>query len=173
MTAPAFTSVARRDRRFSRTSNVRRVRVVGSSFLQPGIGLRGHRGPVAVEPLPRIVLVEDDDSVRKALGRVLAGSGYRVSSFGSAEELLDTLQEGTLQDLCDCLVCDVCLPGASGFELHRRLSGRGAMPPCIFITANDDPAVQAQAERDGDALLLKPFEGRALVALIARSVAAS
>jgi FixJ family two-component response regulator len=126
-----------------------------------------------VEPNPAIVLVEDDDSVRKALGRVLAGSGYRVTSFASAEELIDTLQGASLREICICLVCDVCLPGASGFELHRRLSGQGSMPPCIFITAHDDPAVQAQAERDGDALLLKPFEGRALVALIARSVGAS
>lgn len=121
---------------------------------------------------PRIVLVEDDDSVRKALGRVLTGSGYEVIAFASAEALLDELHGAPLVGLGGCLVCDVRLPGASGFELHRRLGAQGAMPPTIFITAHDDPAVQAQAERGGAVWLLKPFEGRTLLALVAGALGA-
>lgn len=120
-----------------------------------------------------VVLVEDDGGVRRAVGRILQGSGYKVDAYESAEALLDLLQGSALRDSCCCLVCDVRLPGISGFELHRRLSEQGPIPPWIFITAHDEPAVQRQAERDGAAYLLKPFEGRALLQLVARSTHAA
>lgn len=116
-----------------------------------------------------IVLVEDDAGVRQAIVRILRGSGYQVAAFESAEALLDQLNGEAFWASCRCLVCDVRLPGASGFELHRRLSDQGPMPPWIFITAHDDPAVRRQAERDGAAYLLKPFPGRVLLALIAQA----
>lgn len=117
-----------------------------------------------------VVLVEDDGGVRQAIGRILRGSGYQVDAYESAEALLDLLEGAALWSSCRCLVCDVRLPGISGFELHRRLSEQGAMPPWIFVTAHDNPAVQRQAERDGAAYLLKPFEGRALLAMVARAM---
>lgn len=117
-----------------------------------------------------VVLVEDDGGVRQAIGRILRGSGYQVDSYESAEALLDLLEGAALWDSCRCLVCDVRLPGVSGFELHRRLSEQGPMPPWIFITAHDDPAVHRQAERDGAAYLLKPFEGRALLELVVQAM---
>jgi FixJ family two-component response regulator len=116
-----------------------------------------------------VVLVEDDEGVRQAVGRILRGSGYKVDAYESAEALLEVLHGSALWDCCRCLVCDVRLPGISGFELHRRLSEQGhPMPPWIFITAHDDPAVQRQAERDGAAYLPKPFEGRVLLELVAQ-----
>lgn len=117
-----------------------------------------------------IVLVEDDEGMRQAIARMLRGSGYQVLAFDSAEALLDQLNGEAFWASCRCLVCDVRLPGASGFELYRRLADQGAMPPWIFITAHDDPAVRIQAERDGAAYLLKPFAGRALLALIGQAV---
>lgn len=119
---------------------------------------------------PEIVLIEDDGGVRRALERVLRGSGYQVIAFESAESLQGALVGAGLWNSCRCLVCDVRLPGVSGFELHRRLAEQGPIPPWIFITAHDDPAVRRQAERDGAAYLLKPFEGRALLALVAQAV---
>lgn len=119
---------------------------------------------------PEIVLIEDDGGVRRALERVLRGSGYQVIAFESAESLQSALVGAGLWNSCRCLVCDVRLPGVSGFELHRRLAEQGPIPPWIFITAHDDPAVRRQAERDGAAYLLKPFEGRALLALVAQAV---
>jgi FixJ family two-component response regulator len=117
-----------------------------------------------------VVLVEDDGGVRQAVGRILRGSGYQVDAFESAEALLDLLKGAALWSSCRCLVCDVRLPGVSGFELHRRLSEHGPTPPWIFITAHDDLAVKRQAERDGAAYLLKPFEGRALLELVAQAI---
>ena len=114
-----------------------------------------------------VVLVEDDGGMRKAVTRMLTGAGYAVQSFESAEALLDVLAADTCS-LNGCLVCDVRLPGASGLELHRRIAEQGPMPPWIFITAHDDQLVREQAERACAAYLMKPFEGRTLLALIAR-----
>ena len=117
-----------------------------------------------------VLLVEDDAGVRQAMERILRGSGYQVDAFESAEALQEFLHGATLRESCRCLICDVRLPGMCGFELHRRLAGHGPMPPWIFITAHDEPAVRRQAERDGVGYLLKPFEGRALLALVAQTV---
>lgn len=119
-----------------------------------------------------VVLVEDDRGMRLAIERMLRGSGYQVDAYESAEALLDLLEGAAIWDSSRCLVCDVRLPGVSGFELHRRLADQGRTPPWIFITAHDDPAVRNQAERACAAYLLKPFEGKALVALVANAVRA-
>jgi FixJ family two-component response regulator len=123
-----------------------------------------------VHALHEVVLVEDDGGMRQAIARMLTGSGYQVDAYGSAEDLLELLSGAALWDECRCLVCDVRLPGASGFELRRRLGEQGKLPSWIFITAHDEPAVHRQAERDGAAYLIKPFEGRALLALVAKAV---
>jgi FixJ family two-component response regulator len=117
-----------------------------------------------------VILVEDDRGMRQAIERMLRGSGYQVDAYDSAEALLAALEGARVWDSSRCLVCDIRLSGASGFELHRRLAEQGPMPPWIFITAHDDPAMRAQAERSCAAYLLKPFEGKALVALVARTL---
>ena len=119
---------------------------------------------------PEVVLVEDDDSLREAVERVLRGCGYCVAAFGSAEALQQQLGGAALWPGTRCLVCDVRLPGISGLELYRRLCGRKPVPRCIFITAHDDPGVRLQAEREGAAFLMKPFQGRALLTLVDNAV---
>ena len=117
-----------------------------------------------------IVLVEDDAGMRQAVTRMLTGAGYTVRAFESAEALLEASAGTALTDVGRCLVCDVRLPGVSGFELHRRMSEQGAMPSCIFITAHDNEIVREQAERASAAYLLKPFEGRTLLNLVAQVI---
>lgn len=112
-----------------------------------------------------VVLVEDDGPMREAIQRLLGGSGYAVESYPSAEDLLAKL-DGGLKESCRCCVCDVRLPGMSGFELHRRLAQFNPPPAWIFITAHDDSAVRDQAHRLHADYLLKPFQGRALLALV-------
>jgi len=125
-----------------------------------------------VHPTHAVVLVEDDGGMRQAVTRMLTGAGYCVRAFDSAEALLDALEGAALWDGSSCLVCDVRLPGASGLELHRRIATRGAMPPWIFITAHDDQIVREQTERAAATFLLKPFQGRALLALVERATSA-
>jgi FixJ family two-component response regulator len=107
-----------------------------------------------------VVLVEDDLGMRTALKRVLEIAGLKVDAFASAEACLAS---GAAVN-SSCLVCDVHLPGDSGFDLHRRLLQAGAAAPVIFITARDSPATRAAAEQLGAAAYLaKPFDGRVLV----------
>jgi len=120
-----------------------------------------------------VVLIEDDGGMRQAVTRMLNGGGYSVRAFDSAESLLGALSGAALWDGSRCLICDVRLPGLSGPELHRRIAGRGPMPPWIFITAHDDQIVRDQTEQVAAAYLLKPFEGRVLLALVDRMTAAS
>ena len=128
--------------------------------------------PVAdtVHASPEVLLVEDDGGVRCAIERMLRGSGYRVSTFDSAEALLERVHAQGLAGQGVCVVCDIRLPGASGVELHRRLTESGPLPPWIFITAHDDASVRALAAGLNAGYLPKPFEGRALLAMVAQAL---
>jgi len=88
------------------------------------------------EALPKtgvIAIVDDDETLREALGRVLKASGFPVNTFASAEEFLDSDGRNT-----SCLILDVRLPGMSCIELQRRLLDTGSVLPVIFVTAHRD-----------------------------------
>ena len=116
-----------------------------------------------------VVVVEDDDGMRRAIERLLRGAGLRPMLFDSAEALLETgLPPGT-----GCVVLDIRLPGLSGLELIRKLAESGAKLPCIFVTAYDDPRDRAESERLGAiAYLPKPFHGRVLLKAITTALGA-
>ena len=120
--------------------------------------------------LSTIVVVEDDEGMAQAIERILGAAGWRVEHFGSAEALL----AAHCAHGADCLVLDLRLPGISGFELHRRLGEAGRLPPCIFITGHDEPALREQALQAGAAAYLpKPFPGRTLIGAVTRAMAAA
>ena len=75
-----------------------------------------------VQSKHEVVLVEDDGGMRQAVTRMLTGAGYACGHSIPREALLDVLAGAALWDGSSCLVCDVRLPGASGLELHRRIS---------------------------------------------------
>ena len=129
--------------------------------------LRSRTGATLVHAQPEVVVVEDDPALRVAIERVLRGARHRVRAFPSAEALLEALQGRALWPTVRCGICDVRLSGACGFELHRRLAAQGPLPPWIFMTAHDDPALRDQARRARAGYLAKPFHGRALLALVA------
>jgi FixJ family two-component response regulator len=112
-----------------------------------------------------IVIVEDDDGMRRALERLLRFSGYRTLSFDSAEAL-DT-SRGAVG--AACLVLDVQLPGRSGPELYAHLGA--ARPPAVFITSHDGRDARIAIGRIGDhELICKPFSGRALLDAVVRAM---
>ena len=117
-------------------------------------------------PAERIVVVEDDADMGKALSRLLGAAGFSVSWFGSAEALLES---GAAKDSA-CLVVDIHLPGISGLELRRRLVEAGSRARVIFITAYEDDQIREAAIRSGaDGFFTKPFRGRQLIDVL-RSV---
>ena len=117
--------------------------------------------------MPRIVVVEDDESMNQAIERILRASDFVAFTFDSAEAAL----EAGVATASDCLVLDISLPGMSGFDLYRRLASAGEQLPAIFITAHDEPAIREEAERMvARSYLPKPFSGRTLIDAVTRAI---
>ena len=107
-----------------------------------------------------VFVVDDDDSVRKALKRLLKANGYQVMTFESAE---DFLLSGRVRT-SGCILLDIGLPGMSGLEFYGKLASSKAKNPVIFITAQDNPQWQkGAAEKDAVAYLRKPFDQQLLL----------
>jgi len=107
-----------------------------------------------------ISIIDDDDSVRESLRRLMRSVGFAVNVFASAEEFLDS---DRLRNT-DCLILDVRLPGMSGLELKRHLATSHSDIPIIFITAYEDDDVRARALNAGAVdYFLKPFNDENLL----------
>jgi two-component system response regulator FixJ len=118
---------------------------------------------MATGSLGRVLVVEDDDSMREAIDTLLEAAGIESAMYASAEALL----AGEVSAGGVCIVSDLKLPGMSGLELLAELRSRGGWPPVILITAHDSEALRAEALRQGvAAYLAKPFLGSALLAAI-------
>lgn len=110
-----------------------------------------------------VLVVDDDESVRKAMKRLLMSNGYPVIVFESAEDLLESnvIWEGI------CLLLDVRLPVLSGFDLYARLASGGVKCPVIFMTSHEDAQWKNLSKEVGAfALLQKPFDEQALLGAI-------
>jgi FixJ family two-component response regulator len=92
---------------------------------------------------PLVFVVDDDDSVRRALARLLRSAGHCVELFASATEFLT---HANLSTRPACLVLDIALPDVNGLQLQREL---GASIPIIFITGYGDIAMTVQAMKAG------------------------
>ena len=107
-----------------------------------------------------LYVVDDDESVRRALNRLLRSAGYSALTFESAEAFLDYTScsgEG-------CLVLDIRLPGMTGLDLQEKLASTGAKYSVIFMTAHDNPQWQKRAKKAGAlAYLRKPFDDQSLL----------
>src|SRR4051794_6138858 len=82
------------------------------------------------EPKAIVFVVDDDVSVREALGSLIRSAGLRVETFASAQEFLACPRA----DVPSCLVLDVRLPGLSGLDLQQRMTEGKIEIPIIFIT---------------------------------------
>ena len=110
-----------------------------------------------------VMIVDDDESIRRAARRLIKSYGFPVETFASAE---DFLSSGRLLETA-CLVLDVQMPGLNGLELQNRLMTDGHQVPIIFITAFNDENARAQALKAGAlGYLVKPFEEADLLTAI-------
>ena len=113
--------------------------------------------------MPLVIVVEDDEDLRRAFERVLIASGFAVRSFDSAEALLDARSASEAA----CLVVDIRLPGISGVDMVRRLGAHGRLPPTVFISAFDDATNRKRARDSGGVgYLAKPFLGSELITAV-------
>jgi FixJ family two-component response regulator len=110
-----------------------------------------------------IAIVDDDPSVLKALARVLRSRALEPRTFGSAADFLASLTN----ELPECLIADLQMPGMTGLELQHSLNRDGIVIPTIIITAHDDAGVRKRCEAAGAvAFLAKPVQDTALLAAI-------
>ena len=115
----------------------------------------------AVRPL--LAVVDDEESVRRALARMLSASQFEVDVFASGEEFLDSLRTR----LPDCVILDYRMPGLTGRDVQRQLGLAQLRVPIIVVTAHDHPALREQCLADGAvAYLAKPLHRERLVGLI-------
>lgn len=123
-------------------------------------GLFGREDGMSPGKTFTVFVVDDDDSVRKALRRLLQACGHTVMTYESAE---DFLASGPIQTE-GCMVLDIKLPGMSGLDLHGRIASSQPNYPVIFITAHDNPQWQERAANLGAvAYLRKPFDQQSLL----------
>jgi FixJ family two-component response regulator len=107
-----------------------------------------------------VAIIEDDESYRAAVQRLLKSAGISAQSFSCAEDFLGSGQEHET----GCLIADIRMPGMSGLDLQSRLNSDGFPIPTIFITAHGDEKMRLQAMRAGAVkFLMKPFDGETLL----------
>jgi DNA-binding NtrC family response regulator len=117
---------------------------------------------------PLIYVVDDDASVREALGSLIRSVGLRVEAFASAQEFLTHPQT----DAPSCLVLDVQLPGLSGLDLQQELAKADIQIPIIFLTGHGDIPTSVRAIKAGALeFLTKPFNDEDLLDAIQQGIA--
>ena len=112
---------------------------------------------------PVVFVVDDDESVCKALKRLMKSAGIKSRTLSSAE---DFLNQGC-HNVPGCLILDVRMPGMSGLKLQEKLVKSGSPMPIIFVSAHEDDPAREQAMKAGAiAFLQKPFEDQELLDVV-------
>jgi two-component system, OmpR family, alkaline phosphatase synthesis response regulator PhoP len=107
----------------------------------------------------KILIVDDDESLRPLLAGYFRRAGYEVELKENAEDALPV----ALATPFDCFIFDVTMPGMNGLELMRRLRERGIQTPALFLTAHGEiDAKVAGFQAGADDYLEKPFDPREL-----------
>ena len=114
-----------------------------------------------------VSIVDDDESLRKALDNLIRSMGWEVLSFESAEAFLDSGAACRTQ----CLISDVTMPGMSGIEMHAQLISQGIAPPTIFITGYPTAQDKIVALANGAlAYVEKPVDSNLLMATVQKVI---
>jgi FixJ family two-component response regulator len=114
-----------------------------------------------------ISIVDDDVSVRRATVDLLSSAGFDCEAFASGDEYL---QSGRIGDTT-CLILDITMPGMTGLDLQRHLTGSGYSIPIIFVTGYPEDSTRDQAFRGGAICYLpKPCAEEKLFSCIDRAL---
>lgn len=117
---------------------------------------------------PVIHIVDDDQSFRTAVGRLLSVSGFRVALYESGEQFLAELPD----DTPGCILLDLDLPGLSGLELQHQLLAKAPLLPIVYLTGQGDIRASVSAMRAGaEDFLEKPASASILMEAIERALA--
>ncbi len=120
-----------------------------------------------IERAAVVFVVDDDESVRAGLHRLISSVGLAVEAFPSAQAFLDA----GMGDAPGCLVLDVRLPGLNGLDLQKRLLGTDVSPPIVFLTGHGDIPMSVRAMKAGAVeFLTKPFRADDLIGAISEAL---
>ena len=120
--------------------------------------------------MAKILLAEDDDSLRGFLVNALKRAGHAVKDFDEGRTALKALE----REVFDLLLTDIVMPGLDGIELARRGAEADPAMKIVFITGFAAVALSAQSQAPKDAKVLsKPFHLKDLVVEIERVIAAA
>lgn len=112
-------------------------------------------------------IVDDDESLRRALDSLFRSVGLDTKTYGSAREFLDAKRE----DKPGCLVLDIRLPGMSGLEFQEQLAGHGVHLPAIMITGHGDIPMSVRAMKAGAVdFLPKPFRDQDMLDAVTAAI---
>jgi FixJ family two-component response regulator len=110
-----------------------------------------------------VAIVDDDESLQRALQDLIESVGLSTLCFGSAEQFLDS----EARHKAACLIVDIRMPGMSGLELQAKLKAEGCRIPILFITAHGDAEMRTLAMGDGGVeFLTKPFNDAVLLEVV-------
>jgi FixJ family two-component response regulator len=116
---------------------------------------------------PTVYVVDDDASVREALGNLFRSVGLRVEVFGSAHEFL----QRKLPDVASCLILDIRLPRLSGLDFQVELAKAGIHIPIIFMTGHGDIPMTVRAMKAGAVdFLTKPFRDQDMLDAVTAAI---
>ena len=116
---------------------------------------------------PLIAVVDDEASVRKALGRLLRAAGFDSRAFASGSEFLAACR----REPPDCAVLDMHMPEMSGLEVLKRMNSSGLFLPMVLITADDESGPRQRVLDEGAvAWLRKPVDGPQLIQCVEHAV---
>ncbi|SDP82085.1 response regulator transcription factor [Phyllobacterium sp. OV277] len=118
---------------------------------------------------PLVFVVDDDASLREALGSLFRSVGMQVELFGSPSEFLE---RGPVAAGESCLVLDIRLPGVSGLDFQNQLAKLGNNIPIIFMTGHGDIPMSVRAMKAGALdFLIKPFRDQDMLDAVSNALA--
>ncbi len=124
-----------------------------------------HEPASAKEPI--VFVIDDDESMRRALANLFQSVGLRVEVFGSAPEML----QSKLPAVASCLVLDNRLPGLSGLDFQAELAKANIHIPIIFMTGHGDIPMTVRAMKGGAIdFLTKPFRDQDMLDAVVMAI---
>jgi FixJ family two-component response regulator len=106
---------------------------------------------------PAVCLVDDDESVRKSIVRVLESAGFKVQAFSEPDALLRHMRMHSVP----VAILDIWMDDMTGMELLAHLCARSPNTRCIFITGREDHAAEMTVMQAGAfAFFVKPFDNK-------------
>jgi FixJ family two-component response regulator len=122
---------------------------------------------IASAERPIVLVIDDDESMRRGLTNLFESVGLRVEAFGSTPELL----QRKLPDVPSCLVLDIRLPGMSGLDFQTELARANIHIPIIFMTGHGDIPMSVKAMKAGAAdFLTKPFRQQEMLDAVTAAI---